>query len=199
MQTLGVIAATVLVARFLPTAIGSNRYMSACLVVTAAVSSILFFNEVDRGVRQMKEERNTIGGTAQAYCSGAPCRPYRDLSATEATDQVGTRMGVNAGFVEWVRSRLRGDSYYLAMTAAPEAGAFPQWITYRLLPSLATGIEGQLGNGKVRSGSLTLAKESDWIVFYGVDPRKWPTGGRAFRDYPVKTFGPGFALMKVSS
>jgi hypothetical protein len=196
MQTLGVVAAAVLVAKLIPVEARANKYTLSCLVVTAVLSLVLFFSEVDRGVRNMREQRSTLGETVQPYCNGAPCRPYLKLTATEATNQVGARLGVNDAFVQWVTDLLGSrDTYYLVMTTAPEAGAFPQWITYRLLPNLATGIEGQLGDGTIRPASLADAKSADSIVFYGVNPRKW-TGARLLRDRRLRTFAPGFSVAR---
>jgi hypothetical protein len=195
LQTVGVVAATVLVAKLIQAEIGSDRYLFSCIVVTAVFSLVLFFTQVDRGVRQMREERRTIGASSQAVCSGAPCRPYLNLTATEAINQVGARIGVNTSFVQWVRNRLRpGDSYYLVMTMSPGAAAAPQWITYRLLPHLATGIEGQLGNGTVRQGSPSAVSKADWVIFYDVDPRKWPTA-RVNQGH-LERLSPTFALLR---
>jgi hypothetical protein len=195
MQTIGVVAATVLVAKLIRTETGSDRYLFSCIVVGAVISLVLFFTGVDRGVRQMREERRTIGGTSQPFCNGAPCRPYVDLTPTEATNQVGARMGVNTPFIQWVKDQLRpGNSYYLVMTTASEAAAFPQWITYRLLPNLATGIEGQLGNGTIRQGSPSAVSKADWVIFYDVDPSKWRTGGGKQGD--VKRVSPTFGLLR---
>lgn len=197
MQTVGVVAATVLVAKLIQAGTGSDRYLFSCLVVSAVVSLVLFFTGVDRGVRQMREERKTIGGTSQAFCNGAPCRPYLKLTPTGATNQVGARMGVNTSFVQWVKDQLRpGDSYYMVMTAAPEAAAFPQWITYRFLPNLATGIEGQLGNGTVRQGSPSAVTKADWVIFYDVDPRKWRTARG--NQGQLQRIAPTFGLLRRS-
>jgi hypothetical protein len=178
MQTVGVFAATVMVAKLLRTDSGPNRYLFSCVAVSAVVSLVLFFTAIDRGIRQMREDRRTVGSTSQPFCNGAPCRPYLQLTSTEATDQVGARMGVSTPFIEWVKARLRpGDSYYLVMTTATETAAFPLWITYRLLPNLATGIEGQLGNGTVRKRSASAVGSADWVIFYAVDARNWLAAG----------------------
>jgi hypothetical protein len=197
MQTLGVVAAAVLVAKLIPIGEGSSRYTFSGLVVTAVLSLVLFFTSVDRGVRLMREERQTLGASAQPFCNGAPCRPFLKLTAAQATNQVGARLGVNAPFIQWVKNHMRSsDSYYLVMTADPQAAAFPLWITYRLLPNLATGIEGQLGNGTIRQGSPTAANSADWIVFYGVDARKRAIGGKLLPRRDVETFSPTFSLAR---
>jgi hypothetical protein len=197
LQTVGVLAAAVLLVRIFRPSGDRSRYATAAVAVVTVLSLVLFFAKADRGVKRMSENRDLLGQTAEPFCAGAPCKAFLGLSESEGIDQVGARLGVNVPFVNRIRERVEpGERYYLVITKEPSAAAFPQWITYRLLPRLATGIEGHRGDGRIEPGSRTAASEADWVIYYGVDPRRSRTARSGAGA--VETFEPKFHLARVS-
>jgi hypothetical protein len=96
------------------------------------------------------------------------------LKEHDLDNLVGQRTGVNTGFTDFVLQHLpRDTSYYLAMSPGPEVGANAHWITWRMLPHVPTGVEGQRGDGIVNAPSLKTASKADWVVFYGLEPKRW--------------------------
>lgn len=80
-------------------------------------------------------------------------------------------------FVEWARQELPRDStYHLISTGPPE---LYQWATYRLLPRVSTS-----------------ARETEWLVFVGSDPKK--AGITSVRLTDQHTFAPGFSIAQVA-
>lgn len=179
-ETLGVLVAAVLLARFALPSAGPRRYVFACLIVAAAVSAPLAFASMDDQFRSMATNRTLY---AQERKQG--------LSDHDIDNLIGQRTGVNTGFTDFVLRRLPGDAtYYLAVSPGPEAGGVAHWITWRMLPHVPTGIEGQRGDGIVNPPSLATAQKADWVVFYGLEPKRWALRGRV--QLRLQRFAPKF-------
>jgi hypothetical protein len=162
-QSLGAIVAVVVVTRLLLPGSGRGRYMVGCLAVAAAVTSALALTSIDSQLRVMTVNRRDYKST-----EAAGFRRHQKENLT------GEKIGVNTQFSDWVLQRIPGhDTYYLAMTPSGVAGSATHWLTWRMLPHVPTAIEGQNGAGGLIAPSAKKAAEADWIVFYGVDPRRW--------------------------
>jgi hypothetical protein len=187
LQTVGILVATVLVARVVLAGAGPRRYVVACLAVVAAVTATLAFTSVDSQLKVMGDNRKADDA---ARAAGATDDGLFNLS--------GQRLGVNTAFTDWVRTAMPGhDTYYLVMSPGPEVSAMPHWITYRMLPHVATAIEGQDGTNAPQPPSAPNATKADWVVFYGVEPRKWAL--RKQFHMRLRHFAPGLALGRIES
>jgi hypothetical protein len=149
LQTLGVIAVTVLAARFLPVGRGPGRYVAACTLVASVLFLVPFAS-------------NLVTGARGAIASRAM---WAGLSQQQADANALAVFGIPTEFVEWARARMRpGETYHVVLRVPPgsqHAGWVPyhdHWITYRMLPHLA----------------VDSPREADRVLFYGISPRKWP-------------------------
>jgi hypothetical protein len=180
-ETLGVLVAAFLLARFaFPSARG--RYTAACLLVAAAVSAPLAFGTIDTRLRAMAASRKVVDE-----------QKARRMSQQDIENQFGQRTGVNTDFTDWVLRRVPArDSYYLAMTPGAEGGGLAHWITWRMLPHVPTAIEGQRGDGIVNPPDRAAAAKAEWVVFYGLEPRRWALRDRV--KLRLQRFAPKFWL-----
>jgi hypothetical protein len=163
-ETIGVLAAAVLLACFAFPWAGRARYVLACVVVAAAVSVPLAFGTMN----------SQIGALAANHEAVLKLQREQHPSQAAIDNIVGARTGVNTAFTDFARANMPpGSTYYLAVTPGLEAGGVAHWITWRFLPHIPTGIEGQRGDGVVNPPSLKDAQKADYVVFYGLDPKKW--------------------------
>lgn len=131
-------------------------------MVVAAVASVLFFENV-WGL--------SSSFSAAIKANGALSRQAAELAGA---------MGTNTGFLSWSRMKIvnghETPSFWLAPDAARENSVIYQWSTYQLLPARETD----------------LAREANWIVFYGVNPAEVAYDHTAFGRLFV--YARGFAL-----
>jgi hypothetical protein len=174
-ETLGILAVTVVVARVFVVNGVRARYSVACIAVAAALTSVLALTTITDQFAVLKEQRTNFK-TARAV----------GFDEHAAENRVGDNIGVSAAFTDWARQRIPGhDTYYLVMNKDAGYGALPHWLTWALLPHVATAIEGQQGNGKALPPSVGAARKADWVIFYGVNPRRWALR----REVPVEIQG----------
>jgi hypothetical protein len=162
-ETLGILAVTAVVARIFVATGTRARYSVACIAVAAALTGVLAISAVDDQFAVWKQNRTNF-------------RTARAAGFTEeaAENRVGEAIGVNSAFTDWVRQRIPGhDTYYLVMPKHPGYGSLAVWLTWRMLPHVATAIEGQRGDGAAIPPSAKDAAKADWVVFYGLEPRRW--------------------------
>jgi len=166
LQTLGVLAAIVIGVRLLPVS-GAGAFVPACLGVAAALSLAPFPANV----------RSRVQKAEKAYDRWAPLTQQQADAASFPAE-----IGIPTDFVVWFRARMKpGEAYFWAAGAAPAgAGAhwFPyhhQWITYRMLPFLATADPQQ----------------ADAVMLYNLTPRQWQRrrAGQVRVTMFSKTFG----------
>ena len=100
-------------------------------------------------------------------------------SDAEATRLGGVSEGLNEPFIDWVREQLEpGDTIHVA-GADPRLNLGFQWLTFRLLPHLAA----------------ESAADADVLVFHD----RWPSGYDRRRFDAVRTFAPGFHIVRRSA
>lgn len=88
--------------------------------------------------------------------------------------------GVSTGFAEWIRPRLKpGDRFYIDPGSAPRNEAVYQWLTFRLLPNLAT----------------ENPQQADWLIFHGMSPEESKISGSSAGI--VQQYAPGYSILRV--
>ena len=166
-QTLGVIVASVLLARVLPEGGTRLGHVRACLLVGAVVFLVNFAAGVVLGVRGADAGRER----------------WAPLTQREAEAQVVAEYQIPTDFLEWVRGRLRpAETYHLALSDSSREsyggwyGFHIHWITYRLLPHVA----------------IAAPDDADRVILYGVPRAQWPRARG--RRLAVDEFSRGLAL-----
>jgi hypothetical protein len=97
-----------------------------------------------------------------------------------ATGGAAAEGGLQTGFAEWIRSRLKpGERFYLEPSGARDDPAVYQWFTYRLLPNLTS----------------EAPKQADWFVFYNTSPKA--SGVRARLRGADEQYAPNFSIARV--
>jgi hypothetical protein len=177
LQTVGLLAASVFGARLLPGERTPRTYVLACLLASAGLFLASFAASILPRLHAHAEGRVTAGATSDPLCGGSRCLAYSTLDEEQANGQVGTRIGINVPYVDWARSRMKpAETYFIVLTERPDAGGYPHWMTYRMLPNLAVG----------------RPEDADWIMFYDVAPRTWrPPEGRRLE---LESLSPTYAL-----
>lgn len=124
---------------------------------------------------------------------------YAGLTSAEAQVKGGADLGVDVAFLAWVREHLgEGETFHLEIGRVPgeaefEGGGVQQatifaWATFQLAPHLL--VEQSPSAHDVASGE---GRNADWIVFYGMSPKKYP----AKHLGKVLTYAPNFAIART--
>ena len=91
----------------------------------------------------------------------------------------GRRLGLNVGYIEWVRARIPAkQTYYVTPHRQDRARIVTGWLTFRLLPGLRVG----------------SPRAADWLVVYRGRSDVAPAAARAFG--PVLWFAPGYGIAR---
>ena len=100
-------------------------------------------------------------------------------SAEETQVLPGRRLGLNVGYIEWVRARIPAkQTYYVTPHRQDRARIVTGWLTFRLLPGLRVG----------------SPRAADWLVVYRGRSDVAPAAARAFG--PVLWFAPGYGIAR---
>ena len=135
---------------------------SSIAAVAVAFGYIAFWGHVWQNGKSFWAQRAQWRAVAQPAIVGAPTEP-----------------GLQVGFAEWIRSRIKpGDRFYLVPSPTRDEAVY-QWFTYRLLPSLMT----------------EKPEQADWLVFYGINPRE--TGLTHLIKGVAEQYGPGYSLART--
>jgi xanthosine utilization system XapX-like protein len=132
------------------------------VVLAVAFGYIAFWGHVWQNGRSFWAQRAQWRAVAQPAIAGAPAEP-----------------GFQAGFAEWIRSRLEpGDRFYLVPSPTRDEAVY-QWFTYRLIPNLVT----------------EKPEQADWLIFYGINPRE--SGLTHLIKGIAQQYGPGYSLART--
>ena len=132
------------------------------VVLAVAFGYIAFWGHVWQNGRSFWAQRAQWRAVAQPAIVGAPAEP-----------------GFQAGFAEWIRSRLEpGDRFYLVPSPTRDEAVY-QWFTYRLIPNLVT----------------EKPEQADWLIFYGINPRE--SGLTHLIKGIAQQYGPGYSLART--
>ncbi len=134
------------------------------VVVAGAFAYIVFWSHFSQNIDSYRAARIQwrLVPPEQAALAGVPPEP-----------------GLQAGFAEWIKQRLRpGERFYLVPSATRDEAVY-QWFTYRLLPNLTTDDP----------------KQADWLVFYGTFPRQ--SGLSHLVKGIAERYGPGYSIART--
>lgn len=145
LEVLGVLAGAVLLAALAGQGVSRRSFALGAALVPAALACVLLGASLWPTTRNILAERARNAATPPAEAQLAP----------------GRSADVDVEFVEWARERIPpGETIHVL--PGDEEGF--QWITYRLLPSLA----------------VDRPEEAEWLVFYDREPDD--------EDYPSEDF-----------
>lgn len=159
LQVVGVLAGAALACALWTGRIGRDRFRRSTVALSVLVLALLVAVSLWPTAAGLLRERS------------------RDAALSEEQIELtgGEAAGVNVDFVEWIRPQLGlGDTFHVP----DEDPIAYQWITYRLLPHLATNSE----------------EGADWLVFHGSDSSEIGEEREAFG--PPREFAPGFAIRR---
>jgi xanthosine utilization system XapX-like protein len=141
---------------------GPPAIARSIVVIAVAFGYIAFWGHAWQNGKSFRAQRTQWRAVAQPAIVGAPAEP-----------------GFQAGFAEWIRSRLEpGDRFYLVPSPTRDEAVY-QWFTYRLIPSLVT----------------EKPEQADWLIFYGINPRE--TGLTHLIKGIAEQYGPGYSLART--
>ena len=145
LEVLGVLAGAVLLAALAGRGVSRRSFALGAALVPAALACVLLGASLWPTTRNILAQRTRDAALAPAAAQLAP----------------GHSADVDVEFVEWARERIPPGAT-IHVLPGDEKGF--QWVTYRLLPSLA----------------VDRPEEAEWLVFYDHEPDEG--------DYPLEDF-----------
>ena len=145
LEVLGVLAGAVLLAALAGQGVSRRSFALGAALVPAALACVLLGASLWPAIRNMIAEAARDAAMAPAEAQLAP----------------GRSADVEVEFVEWARERIPPGATIHVLPGDEEGF---QWVTFRLLPSLA----------------VDRPEEAEWLVFYDREPDD--------EDYPSEDF-----------